>query len=176
MAGSEDATSTNEEDTPAELTKPVELERVGSAAEGLFEMLGRWFDSGAVLTADISSIHTDAVAAELRDPQMVARFTMRRLQALYLIALPGTRTTTDVVVMQIDSILRALLETPSRHLRRASEDVDWDHEWAVLDAGMLLASECPEQEAQLFQAHIDTLVSAREAVLRDSGRRICIFH
>lgn len=102
-------------------------------------MLGRWFDSGAVLTADISSIHTDAVAAELRDPQMVARFTMRRLQALYLIALPGTRTTTDVVVVQVDSILRALLETPSRHLRRASEDVDWDQEWAVLDAGMLTA-------------------------------------
>jgi hypothetical protein len=66
MAGSEDATSTNEEDTPLELTKSVELARVGLADEGLFDMLGRWFDSGAVLTADISAIHTDAVAAEHR--------------------------------------------------------------------------------------------------------------
>ena len=51
---------------------------------------------------------------------------MRRLQALYFIAQPGRRTTTDVIITQIDSVLRALLEAPSRHLGRESEHVDWD--------------------------------------------------
>ena len=159
---------------PIELPKPRELRRVGPAAEGLFNMLRRWFDVGPVLTADISIIQSDNIETELQDPQMVARFTMRRLQALYWISQPTIRTTTDVVLIQIDSILRALLESPSRHLRRAHEDVDWDHDWAVLDAGMFLASQCPKDEADQFEKHVQTLFSAREAVAGHSGGQILI--
>jgi hypothetical protein len=138
-------------------------------------MLQRWFDVGEQLVADISVVDSPAVVAELQAPSLIAGFTMRKLQALHLIAQPGFRTTTDVVASHVDGVLRALLEAPRRHLASTSVDVDWDHAWAVLDAGMLLPSDCPEVEAQSFRHQIEVLIAARRAVVALSEKRIQVF-
>jgi hypothetical protein len=100
---------------------------------------------------------------------------VRKLQALHLVAQPGFRTTTDVVVTQIDSVLRALVEAPRRHMSRTARLVNWDHEWAVFDAGMFLPAGCPETEALEFQRLVTLLVDARSAVVDASGDQIRIF-
>lgn len=156
----------------ADVPKPPEVLAMAAATAGLFDMLRRWFEVGSTLTADLSAVHSASIDAELQDPQMVVRFTMRRLQALHLVAREGQRTTTDVILIHIDSVLRSLIETPSRHLRREGADVDWDREWAVLDAGMLLADRCPAEEAAEFRRFVDDLMRARHAVIEASGDRI----
>jgi hypothetical protein len=109
------------------LPKPTELLGLGPACTGLFKCLQRWFNVGPQLVADISTIGSPAIAEELQDPQLVAGFAMRRLQALHFVSRPGVRTTTDIVIALIDGVLRPLIESPTRHLTQASTDVDWDH-------------------------------------------------
>ena len=155
--------------------KPPELLALGPVCEQLFERLRAWFDVGSQLVADLSSIDGATVLAELQDPQLVAGFTMRRLQALHLLARPGVRTPTDVVITYIDSVLRALMEAPGRHMTRTASGVDWDRAWEVLDAGMLLPKGCPEAEAVEFRRLIGALIAAREAVFEASDTGICVF-
>ena len=51
---------------------------------------------GNVVALDLNEI--DSAVLELGDPTMIAALAMRKLQALHLLATPGVRTTTDVVV------------------------------------------------------------------------------
>lgn len=175
--GAEDRTKPGAPDRLADapLPKPPELQALGPACSGLFGLLQRWFSVGDQLTVDLSAIDATAVVAELQDPQLVAGFAMRKLQALHLVAQPGFRTTTDVVVTQIDSLLRALVEAPRRHMTRTAEFVNWDHEWAVLDAGMFLPAGCPESEALEFRRLVKCLIDARLAVVDASENQIRVF-
>jgi hypothetical protein len=157
------------------LPKPRELLALGPVCERLFDRLRVWFDVGPQLVADLSSIDGAAVLAELQDPQLVAGFTMRRLQALHLLSRPGVPTATDVVVGYIDAVLRPLVEAPGRHMRRSAAGVDWDRAWEVLDAGMLLPKGCPEEEAVEFRRLVGALIAAREAVLDASDTGVCVF-
>ena len=70
--------------------------------------------------------------AELGDPQMIAAMAMRKLQALNLIATPGVRTSTDVVIAIIQDLDRALLQAPSMALSVQASSTDWDRALADL--------------------------------------------
>ena len=73
----------------------------------------------------------DSAVRELGDPQLIAAFAMRKLQALHLLATPGVRTTTDVVVAIVSDLDRALLQAPTMRLRLAAANADWDAELAL---------------------------------------------
>ena len=75
------------------------------ACVGLFDRLRCWFNVGPELRADLTTISSPVITAELHQPQLVMAFAMRRLQALYHLAQPGVRTTVDVVVHSIDAVL-----------------------------------------------------------------------
>ena len=67
---------------------------------------------------------------------MIAALAMRKLQALHLLATPGVRTTTDVVITITQDLERALLQAPRMRLQVRAAAVDWDAELAGLaDAG-----------------------------------------
>ena len=106
---------------------------------------------------------------------MVAAFAMRRLQAVHLLTTPGIMTTTDVIVTQIDSVLRALMEAPRSQLLRKATNTDWDREWAILDAGMLWRSIPLTAEKNRVDELLATLIGARNAVIDASGSGICYF-
>ena len=65
---------------------------------------------------------------------MIAALAMRKLQALNLLATPGVRTTTDVVVAIIQDLERALLQAPRMRLQVRAATADWDAELAALEA------------------------------------------
>jgi hypothetical protein len=159
----------------ADVPKPVELLAIGDACAELFGMLRSWFEVPEVVTLELVSVDSDQVVRQLADPQMVAALAMRKLQALHLLAVPGVRTTTDVVVTLIDSVLRALVEAPRTRIRHEVSRVDWDHEWTVMDAGMLWRSHCPDDEIERFEDLVEALVLARDAMLDASGSEISIF-
>ena len=64
----------------------------------------------AAVSIDLADI--DSAVIELGDPEMIAALAMRKLQALRLLATPGVRTTTDVVVAIVNDLDRALLQAP----------------------------------------------------------------
>lgn len=115
------------------LAKPDELLAIDGATEELFELLRRWFDVPPAITLDLADI--DSAVAELGDPQMVAAMAMRKLQALHLLATPGVRTTTDVVVAIVNDLERALVQAPNMWLKRRAAATDWDRELAALSDG-----------------------------------------
>jgi hypothetical protein len=59
---------------------------------------------------------------------------MRKLQALHLLATPGVRTTTDVIVTIVQDLDRALVQAPTMRLQVAAESTDWDAALADIDA------------------------------------------
>lgn len=110
--------------------KPTELLALDSVAEELFGILRGWFDVPDQVTLDLRSV--DAAVAELGDPQMVAAMAMRKLQALHLLATPGVRTTTDVVVAIVNDLERALIQAPNMWLKRRALATDWDRAFQEL--------------------------------------------
>ncbi|MEQ8719536.1 MAG: hypothetical protein RIE08_18185 [Acidimicrobiales bacterium] len=115
---------------PAAQPKPDELLALDGVTTELFELLRDWFAVESVVSLDLTSI--DSAVAELGDPQMIAAMAMRKLQALNLIATPGVRTSTDVVIAIIQDLDRALLQAPSMALSVQASSTDWDRALADL--------------------------------------------
>ncbi len=121
------------EDEEPELAKPDELVALHTVTTELFEILRRWFAVPDEVSLDLTEI--DSAVREMGDPVMIAALAMRKLQALHLIATPGVRTTTDVVVTIVQDLDRALLQAPVMRLRLAAETTDWDAALTELEAG-----------------------------------------
>lgn len=114
--------------------KPAELLALHDVTEELFETLKRWFSVPATVTLDLGAVDPPEVVREMTDPVMVAALAMRKLQALHLLATPGVRTSTDVVVTIVQDLARALVQAPNMRLKLAAERTDWDAALAALDA------------------------------------------
>jgi hypothetical protein len=130
----------------AALPKPDELLAAHGISARLFELLRSWFGVGPSVTLDLREV--DSAVAELGDPRLIAAMAMRKLQALHLIATPGVRTSTDVVVTIVNDLDRALVQAPSMYLALKAEATDWDSAFAQLEAGEL-GLEAPESAAAL---------------------------
>ena len=115
------------------IPKPDELLALHDVTEDLFGILRRWFDVPASVPLDLTDI--DSAVVELGDPEMIAALAMRKLQALRLLATPGVRTTTDVVVAIVNDLDRALLQAPDLRLRRQAAGTDWDAALEQLSIG-----------------------------------------
>jgi hypothetical protein len=122
----------SEEPIPV-VAKPDELLALHSVTEELFGTLKRWFSVPDRVALDLSDI--DAVVAEMSDPVMIAALAMRKLQALRLIATPGVRTSTDVVLAIVNDLERALVQAPAMRLKLRASTVDWDAAFAELEIG-----------------------------------------
>lgn len=120
-------------DAEQALAKPDELLALHSVTERLFAMLRNWFGIGPTITLDLREI--DSAVAELGDPSLIAAMAMRKLQALHLLAMPGVRTSTDVVIAMVNDLDRALLQAPSMYLALRAESTDWDAAFADLGDG-----------------------------------------
>ncbi|HZB71236.1 MAG TPA: hypothetical protein VE395_03820 [Acidimicrobiales bacterium] len=129
------------------IAKPDELLALSAVAAELFETLRRWFDVPPRVSLDLSEV--DSAVTELGDPVLVAAMAMRKLQALHLLATPGVRTTTDVVVAIVQDLQRALIQAPTMRLKLAAAATDWDAELASLDhpAGSARAAPATADEA-----------------------------
>jgi len=114
-----------------EISKPDELVALHSVSAELFDTLRQWFAVPDEVSIDLLAV--DSAVAELGDPQMIAALAMRKLQALNLLATPGVRTTTDVVVAIIQDLERALLQAPRMRLQVRAATVDWDAELLTLE-------------------------------------------
>lgn len=115
------------------VAKPDELLALHDVTTELFAILRRWFDVPPTVSLDLAAV--DSAVAELGDPQMVAALAMRKLQALHLLATPGVRTATDVVVAIVNDLERALVQAPNMWLKRAAAATDWDQAFAALADG-----------------------------------------
>jgi hypothetical protein len=132
-------------DTPDEpLPKPDELLALDAVAEEMFETLRRWFDVPPSVALDLRAV--DSAVVELGEPVMIAAVAMRKLQALHLLATPGVRTTTDVVVTIVQDLDRALVQAPTMRLQVAAETTDWDAALAEIDTGPAPADASEEDE------------------------------
>jgi hypothetical protein len=114
-----------------EVDKPDALLALHGVTAELFDTLRQWFAVPDEVTIDLLSV--DSAVAELGDPQMIAALAMRKLQALNLLATPGVRTTTDVVVAIIQDLERALLQAPRMRLQVRAATTDWDAELLALE-------------------------------------------
>ena len=115
------------------IAKPPELLALFDVTAELFTTLQDWFDVPASVPLDLSDI--DAAVAQLSDPVAIAALAMRKLQALRLLAQPGVRTSTDVVVTIVQDLDRALIQAPNMALKRAAQTTDWDAELSEMLAG-----------------------------------------
>jgi hypothetical protein len=118
--------------------------------------------------------------AELGDPVMIAALAMRKLQALRLLATPGVRTATDVVVAIVGDLERALVQAPSMRLRVQAAATDWDRELVGLGeaGGVEQAPETVEDEdleATRFDELHGRLHDAVFAVIQASDGEIRVF-
>jgi hypothetical protein len=116
------------------VAKPAELLALHDVTEELFGTLQGWFAVPTQLEIDLTDV--DSAVAQLADPVAIAGLAMRKLQALRLLAQPGVRTSTDVVVTIVQDLDRALAQAPTMRLHRAAAAADWDAEFAdLLDGG-----------------------------------------
>ncbi len=122
------------------IPKPDELLALHSVTEELFTTLQGWFEVPAQVALDLTDV--DAAVHQLADPVAIAALAMRKLQALRLLAQPGVRTSTDVVVTIVQDLDRALVQAPAMHLQRAAAAADWDAELA----GLLDDTSAPRDE------------------------------
>ena len=148
--------------------------------EDLFSILRRWFDVPASVAIDLTDI--DSAVVELGDPEMIAALAMRKLQALRLLATPGVRTTTDVVVAIVNDLDRALLQAPDLRLRRQAAGTDWDaaleqlsDEELVSEPDAAADAEAFDDDAALFRSLHRRLHEAAIAVVEASEGEIRIF-
>ncbi len=125
------------------VAKPAELLALHDVTEELFATLRRWFEVPTELGLDLTDV--DSAVAQLADPVAIAGLAMRKLQALRLLAQPGVRTSTDVVVTIVQDLDRALVQAPTMRLHRAAAAADWDAELAeLLDGGTDAAADVME--------------------------------
>ena len=167
-------------DDPQVLPKPDALLALHDSTVELFARLREWFDVPGTVELDLTAI--DAAVAELSDPVMVAALAMRKLQALHLLATPGVRTTTDVVVTIVQDLDRALVQAPASRLRVQAADTDWDAELAALEQGGLadgggvpVDADEADPEVERFRMLHAQLHEAARAVVEASEGRIKVF-
>lgn len=129
-----DAEGSGASDEPIEtIPKPDALLALHDVTAEMFVMLREWFDVAPQVTLDLREV--DSAVAELGDPVLIAALAMRKLQALHLLATPGVRTTTDVVVAIVNDLERALIQAPVMRLKVQASVTDWDRELIDLEAG-----------------------------------------
>jgi hypothetical protein len=164
-------------DEPEDLAKPDELLALHGVTTELFELLRRWFAVPDEVYLDLAEI--DSAVREMGDPVMIAALAMRKLQALHLIATPGVRTTTDVVIVIVQDLDRALIQAPTMRLRLAAETADWDAALVELETGESeeapASADAEDPEAQRFRMLHSRLHAAVEAVVRASDGEIRVF-
>jgi hypothetical protein len=157
--------------------KPDELLALHDVTEEMFDTLRRWFSVPGRISLDLTAI--DSAVAELGDPVLIAAMAMRKLQALHLLATPGVRTATDVVVAIVGDLDRALLQAPAMRLRMAAEVTDWDAELARLDdapaGGAPSSSDDEDPEVERFRELHARLHEAVLAVVQASDGEIRYF-
>jgi hypothetical protein len=154
---------------PEALPKPPELLALSEVTTELFETLKDWFDVPSALVLDLSAVDSEKVVREMAEPAMIAALAMRKLQALHLLATPGVRTSTDVIVTIVQDLTRALLQAPVMRLRVAAERTDWDAALAGLtDAGDIAAPDATtavDPETERFEVLHSALHIAVQAVV-----------
>ena len=167
------------------LPKPDELLALHGICGELFETLQRWFAVPDVVELDLSDV--DAAVAQMGDPVMIAALAMRKLQALRLLATPGVRTSTDVVVAIVNDLDRALLQAPVMRLQLEAETADWDQALAEITrsphdtehptSGQTTPKEVDENdpEADRFQQLHQALHRAVVAIVEASDGEIRYF-
>jgi hypothetical protein len=121
----------SDEDVDPIVAKPDELLALHSVTEELFDTLKQWFSVPDSVPLDLRDI--DAVVSEMSDPVMIAALAMRKLQALRLLATPGIRTSTDVVLAIVNDLERAMVQAPTMRLKLQASTVDWDAALAELE-------------------------------------------
>jgi hypothetical protein len=151
------------------LPKPAELLALEEVTAELFDTLKDWFDVPSAVVLDLSAVDSEKVVREMAEPSMIAALAMRKLQALHLLATPGVRTSTDVVVTIVQDLTRALLQAPVMRLRVAAEHTDWDAALAGLtDAGDVAAPDettAVDPETERFEVLHSALHAAVQAVV-----------
>ena len=158
------------------IPKPDELLALYGVTTELFVILKRWFGVPDRVALDLSTI--DAATAEMGEPVMIAALAMRKLQALHLVATPGVKTTTDVVVTVVQDLDRALVQAPNMRLRLAAASTDWDaalrelSEAADATAGAPTATDEEDPEARHFRFLHSLLHAALQAVVEASDGEI----
>lgn len=159
------------------LPKPRELLALHDVTEELFDTLKRWFEVPDTVPLDMSAV--DAVVHEMSDPVMIAALAMRKLQALHLLATPGVRTTTDVVITIVQDLARALLQAPAMRLNLEAARTDWDAAFAGLEEGdvepALSTADDDDLERERFEELHAALHIAVQAVLEASDGDIVYF-
>jgi hypothetical protein len=158
------------------LPKPAELLALSEVTAELFDTLKDWFDVPSAVGLDLSAVDSEKVVREMAEPAMIAALAMRKLQALHLLATPGVRTSTDVVVTIVQDLTRALLQAPVMRLRVAAEHTDWDAALAGLtDAGDIAAPDAitaVDPETERFEVLHSALHVAVQAVVALSDGEI----
>lgn len=162
------------------IAKPDELLALHDVTEELFVTLKRWFSVPDSVPLDLTDV--DAVVREMSDPVMIAALAMRKLQALRLLAMPGVRTSTDVVLAISNDLKRALLQAPAMRLKVRASTVDWDAAFAQLEGGAhpSRAAHLPhdvadaDPEADRFRVLHAAIHAAAFAVLEASNGEICL--
>jgi hypothetical protein len=159
------------------LPKPGELLALHGVTEELFETLKQWFAVPDQVTLDMSAV--DSVVHEMADPVMIAALAMRKLQALHLLATPGVRTSTDVVVTIVQDLARALLQAPVMRLNVEAARTDWDAAFVGLEEGAVEPAPSTTDEDDLESEHFEELHAALhiavQAVLDASDGEIVYF-
>jgi hypothetical protein len=157
--------------------KPDELLALHSVSAELFDTLRRWFDVPDVVPLDLQAV--DSAVAELGEPQMVIAMAMRKLQALHLLATPGVRTATDVVVAIVNDLERAMVQAPNMWLRRQAASTDWDEAFAAMSDGLVddldeapVEADEVDPEVLRFRVLHAALHEAMFAVVEASGGEI----
>jgi hypothetical protein len=110
----------------------------------MFTILRRWFDVPSSVALDLTAI--DSAVVELGEPRLIAAMAMRKLQALHLLATPGVKTSTDVVVAIVQDLQRALIQAPTMRLKLQASSTDWDDALRTLEAvGDGAADDAPDR-------------------------------
>lgn len=163
------------------VSKPPELLALHDVTRELFETLKGWFQVPDAVALHLDAVDSDQVVRGMSDPVMIAALAMRKLQALHLIATPGVRTSTDVVITIVQDLARALIQAPSMRLQVAASASDWDAELADLladDAGLEALLDMPtdveddDPETERFNELHGFLHLAVQAVLEVSDGEI----
>jgi hypothetical protein len=151
------------------LPKPAELLALSEVTAELFDTLKDWFDVPASVVLDLSAVDSEKVVREMAEPAMIAALAMRKLQALHLLATPGVRTSTDVIVTIVQDLTRALLQAPVMRLKVAAEHTDWDAALAGLtdagDSGAPEETTAVDPETERFEILHSALHIAVQAVV-----------
>ena len=160
------------------LPKPDELLALHGVTAEMFAILRGWFSVPPRISLNLEVI--DSAVSEMGDPVLIAAMAMRKLQALNLLATPGVRTTTDVIVTIVQDLDRALLQAPNMRLNLAAEQTDWDAALASMEeidsaTPPARGVDADDPEATRFRELHQKLHEAVYAVLTASDNEIRYF-